>query len=89
MGVIVKCANEGFIFKTYECEIIRGGMADASGAFGKSFHFTVENKDMIPIFEAAMMEQKKVRLDYHQEWVTWLRTETKDNSFADRIVFME
>ncbi len=85
VGHIVKCASEGFIFKTYECEIIRGGLNNSSGSFGKSFHFTIENEDLIRIANKALNEQKEVKLSYHQEWTTLWRTETSDNSFADDI----
>ncbi len=89
IGVIVKCANEGFIFTTYECEIIRGGMTNASGTIGQSFHFTVEDKSLIPLFEKALNTQAEIKLSYHKEFVTFLwRTETHDNSFADKIEFM-
>lgn len=85
IGIIVKCAQEGFFFSTYECEIIRGGMNSASGTLGQSFHFTVEDKSLIPQFEKALNDQKEVRLYYHKEFISVLRTETGDNSFADRI----
>jgi hypothetical protein len=89
VGIIVKCATEGFFISTYECELIRGGMSSASGTIGQSFHFTVENKSLIPLFEKALNEQKEVHLGYHKEFVTILRTETVDNSFADNIDFMK
>lgn len=89
IGIIVKCAHEGFFVKTYECEIIRGGINDSSGTLGKSFHFTVEDKSLIPLFERALNEQKEVKLYYHQEWITFFRTETHSNSFGDKIEFRE
>lgn len=85
VGIIVKCAHEGFFISTYECEIIKGGMSLASGTLGTSFHFTVEDESLIPQFEKALNEQKEVKLTYHQEWITLLRTETSDNSFADKV----
>ncbi len=89
IGVIVKCANEGIIFTTYECEIIRGGLNSASGAMGKSFDFTVENKTLIPMFEKALNDQKQVKIKYHKELITSFgRTETSNNSFADNIEFL-
>lgn len=39
IGVIVKVAKEGAIWETWEGELIRGGLQDASGANGSSFHF--------------------------------------------------
>ena len=85
IGVIVKCANEGIFIKTYECELIRGGMNNGSGSFGKSFHFTSENKNDISILEQALNSQKEVKITYHSELITLFRTETKNNKFLDSI----
>lgn len=85
VGVVVKCAHEGIIFKTYECELIRGGMTDGSGSFGKSFHFTVENKADMPILEEALNNQKEVKITYHAELFTFIRTESQHNMFLDSI----
>lgn len=85
VGVIVKCATEGAFIKTYECEMIRGGMQQGSGSFGKSFHFTAENKADIPILEDALNSQKEVHIKYHKEWITLWRTETEDNMFLDSV----
>ena len=84
IGVIVKCASEGVIVKTYECELIRGGMNGGSGSFGKSFHFTVENKNDIPILEEALNNQSEVKIAYHIEIASWLRSEN-NSTFLDSI----
>ena len=88
VGTIVKCASEGFFIKTYECELIRGGMNDGSGSFGKSFHFTASNAEHVKILNEALNNQKSVEITYHQEWISLWRTETKDNSFLDDIKFI-
>ncbi len=85
VGVVVKCAREGWFIKTFECELIRGGMNNASGAFGKPFYFTAENSNDIPILEEALNDQKEVHIKYHQELLSLWRTETEDNSFLDSI----
>ena len=85
VGVIVKCAREGFFIQTYECELIRGGLNSGSGSFGQSFHFTVENPDLIQIATQALNDQKEVKLSYHREFATLWRTETDGNYFADNI----
>ena len=86
VGIIVKCANEGVLVKTYECELIRGGMQDGSGSFGKSFHFTAENKSDLPMLEDALNNQREVHITYHQEWWTFpWRSETENNMFLDSI----
>lgn len=85
-GTIVKCANEGLIIKTYECEIIRGGMNNGNGSFGKSFHFTIEKPELKNIANDALDNQKEVVLDYHDEWTTFLRQEHYSEGFADNII---
>lgn len=85
IGIIVKCASEGIFVKTYECEMIRGGLNSANGVMGQSFHFTVENKNDIAIVEQALADQREVHVHYHKEWITLWRTETSDNSFLDSI----
>lgn len=85
LGTLVKCAQEGLFIKTYECELIRGGLNNSSGSFGASFHFTVSDKKLIEVAERALNQQKEIKLSYHQELITIGRTETQDNSFADDI----
>lgn len=85
VGVIVKCAYEGIFIKTFECELIRGGMQNGSGSFGKSFHFTAENPHDITILQTVLETQREVHISYHQELMTLARTETEDNSFLDSI----
>ncbi len=86
LGTIVKCANEGVLIKTYECELIRGGLNDGSGSFGRSFHFTVPSA-LVSMASDALESQREVKLSYHQELLTLWRTKTEDNSFADSIEF--
>jgi hypothetical protein len=49
------------------------------------FHFTIENEKLLEIAQKALDEQKEVKIKYHKELVTLLRTETSDNSFLDDI----
>ena len=85
VGTLVKCAKEGLLIKTFECEIIRGGMTDGSGSIGKSFHFTIENTELQDIARQALDHQNQIKLTYHNEWITLWRTETDDNAFGDKI----
>lgn len=86
IGTIVKLGHQGFLIKTWEAELIRGGMSNGNGAFGvKPFDFTIEDKSMLAVINQALSEQKEVRIKYHKEWATLWRTETDDNSFLDSI----
>lgn len=84
IGTLVKLSDEGFFIKTHEGELIRGGMSDGSGSFGKSFHFTIENQDAFNTAQDAMNNNKQVHIYYHKEWVTLWRCES-DNIFVDKI----
>ena len=41
IGRIVKLSKYGLFSKTWEGELIRGGLTDGSGVNGTSFHFTI------------------------------------------------
>lgn len=85
IGTLVKLGKQGLIIKTNEAELIRGGMNQGSGSFGRPFDFTIEDEQQRQIAEKALEEQKLVRIKYHKEWFTLFRTETEDNSFLDDI----
>lgn len=70
IGRIVKLANEGIFSKTYEGELIRGGITDGSGSFGNSFHFTIEDPQLINIAKDAMEKQHEVVMYYHVEGIS-------------------
>lgn len=89
-GIIVKVAKEGNYWGTYEGELIRGGLENASGATGREFHFTIGQfkSDLVTQAELAMENNKHVVLYYHCEaWVAPWRGET--NCFADEIKIVE
>lgn len=85
IGTIVKFAKEGMFIKTWEGELIRGGLNNGGGSFGKSFHFTVEDKSMVDEITYALETQKTLKVKYHQEFATLWRTETSDNTFLNSI----
>lgn len=85
-GIIVKVAKEGKYWGTYEGELIRGGLEDASGATGREFNFTISQfkTDLVLTAESAMQNNEHVVLYYHcEEFVAPWRGETK--CFADTI----
>jgi hypothetical protein len=43
IGKIVRVSKQGLIYKTWEGDLIRGGLTDGSGSFGASTHFTIES----------------------------------------------
>lgn len=89
-GIIVKVAKEGRYWGTYEGELIRGGLENASGATGREFHFTLGQfkSDLVDQAIYAMENNKHVVLSYHcEEFVLPWRGETK--CFVDSIRILE
>ncbi len=89
-GVIVKVAKEGKYWGTYEGELIRGGLEDASGVTGRSFYFTL-GQFKSPLIEqaiTAMQNNNHVIISYHcDQFVLPWRGETK--CFVDNIKVLE
>lgn len=79
-GIIVKVAKEGRYWGTYEGELIRGGLEDASGATGREFHFTLGQfkSELVDKAEMAMQHNSHVVIYYKcEEFVLPWRGETK------------
>ena len=79
-GIIVKVAKEGSFWGTYEGELIKGGLENASGVSGREFHFTLGqfNSDLVKKAELAMQNNRHVIITYHcEEYVAPWRGETK------------
>ena len=84
-GRIVKIAKAGYVIKTWDGELIRGGLNDGSGSMGRSFHFTIESDELVEKLKSAMESQKQINIKYHKEWITFLRTNDDQNYFADSV----
>lgn len=69
-GVIVKLAKEGIFIGTWEAELIRGGFSNGDGVNGQSFHFTVQNKNLVEKLKQYFENQKEVLISYHHEFIT-------------------
>lgn len=89
-GIIVKVAKEGRYWGTYEGELIRGGLDNASGATGREFMFTLGQfkSDLVKQAELAMQNNSHVIIYYHCEDIVmpW-RGETK--CFVDNIKILD
>ncbi|MDP3269651.1 MAG: hypothetical protein Q8M40_11495 [Legionella sp.] len=89
-GIIVKVAKEGNYWATYEGELIRGGLENASGATGREFHFTIGQfrSELVKKAETALQNNDHVIVTYHCEGLVapW-RGET--NCFADDIKIVD
>lgn len=87
-GVVVKVAKEGVFWGTYQGELIRGGISDATGANGQAFHFNIGSfkSGVLSDLKLAMENNEPINLKYHCEaWVASWRGEQK--CFADGVRF--
>jgi hypothetical protein len=90
IGRIVRLSQQGLFFKTWEGELIRGGLNDGSGSIGQSFYFTIEQNHLLPTALKAFEEQKEVVMDYHCEFISSItRSENCNPYFVDSIKFVE
>lgn len=65
VGTVIKLAKEGVIFKTWEAEIVRGGMSNGSGGFSTTpFFFTIDDETMLQKVQAAFDSQKEIKIHY-------------------------
>ncbi len=68
IGQIVKVNKEGFLKKTWEAQLIRGGMKDGSGSFGTApFDFTVPTDKMASMVKRYMEDGTEVFISYEIE----------------------
>jgi hypothetical protein len=102
VGTIVKFSYKGVICKTWEGELLIGGMkrktqtsTDSNGNISSSstmalnvMEFTVENPELIQPIINAMEAGKQVRLTYKQELFTICRSDG-DDSFVQSIKVLE
>ena len=89
VGVITKVSHEGMVpfCKTYEAEIVRGGLTNGSGTIGGAFHFTINDKELLDKITSAMENQQEVKIYYHEEvYLMWPGCEShSDKIFLDNI----
>ncbi len=86
-GTITKLANTGLFCKTWEAEIIRGGLNSGSGVIGAAFDFTIEDDALLKKVQQAFDQQREVRIHYRTEVVTFCRSDSSDH-FLTSIEFV-
>jgi hypothetical protein len=79
VGQIVRLQRVGMASKTWEGEIIRGGMSGGSGVIGMTpFDFTIENEELATAVRGFMDNQTEVTIHYRSEGVySACRTESR------------
>lgn len=70
IGQVVKVTHSGVFSKTWEAQLIRGGMSNGSGAFGVTpFDFTIENEEQAKQVQEYMDKQTEVIITYRSEGI--------------------
>ena|SRR3989338_813487 len=70
IGQIIKVSKQGMISKTWEAQLIRGGMVGGSGSFGVvPFDFTIESELVAQKVIEYMQNQTEVLIKYRMEGV--------------------
>ena len=83
IGEVISLHKVGRVHKTWEGELIKGGMVNGSGSFGKPFDFTVSNPSLIKPLLNSMMNGQPIILFYHQTHYCFFNSETDNCIFAD------
>lgn len=69
IGQVVKVNKEGWFSKTYEAELIRGGLSNGSGTVGtQSFNFTVPS-NLVKDVKEFMNTQQEVVINYDIDYI--------------------
>lgn len=82
-GQIVMLKKEGIFCKTWECEILKGGMNGGSGAFGQPFYFTVQSEGDAKTLQSAMDSQQEIIIHYHSAGFYWCADTASGGDFMD------
>lgn len=70
IGQVVKITKSGVFSKTWEAELIRGGMSGGSGSFGVTpFDFTIESESQAKEIQDYMDKQTEIIITYRSEGV--------------------
>lgn len=78
IGSITRLNRQGVFVKTWEAEIIRGGLSSGSGVMGQAFHFTIEDDNLAKEVEKAMNSKQEMKITYKSELFTWFRSDSND-----------
>ena len=73
IGQIVKLSQEGLFCKTWEGQIIRGGMSGGNGAFGTvPYDFTIADEELAKKAAEYLQNQTEIILRYRVEFFYYL-----------------
>lgn len=86
-GNIYKLYKDGLFHTTYEGELVRGGLNNGNGSFGKSLDFTISpsNKLLWKEAQAAFQKQTPVIISYKHSWICSRWVSAQDCNFVTNI----
>lgn len=70
-GTITKFSRKGYLFKTYEGEMLVGGFADGTGQLNaEKFEFSVRpgQDSVVTTLQDAMLNGRRVRVKYEEKY---------------------
>lgn len=70
-GTVTKFSRRGYLFKTFEGELLQGGFSEGTGQLNaKEFLFSVSpgQDSVITRIESALLSGKRVRLHYEEKY---------------------
>lgn len=83
VGTIIKLAQEGVFNKTWEAEIVRGGMNNGTGAFSTTpLHLTITDPDTVAKAQDAFEKQYEVKVKYVSTLMAPWSSQSQENKFA-------
>ncbi len=86
VGVIQKLSKKGIFCKTWEGEMLLGGLkkqvnvssdgkSTTTSMVANTFHFTVEDESLLPAVKAAMESGQPVTISYREELISFCRSD--------------
>lgn len=94
-GQITYFTKRGFFCKTWEGQVIMGGMrkethtasdgSSVTSSVANTSRFTVEDPSLVSKIQAAFESGRPVRLNYKKEFVTFCRSDG-DNNFVTGVI---
>jgi hypothetical protein len=88
VGSVVKLGKTGAFCKTWEAEIVRGGLNNGSGGVSvTAFSFTIEDERLVQLVQDALDKQYEIKVEAHDEAMTMCRSDSSDR-FATTITKM-
>ena len=89
IGTIIKISKQGLFFKTWEVEIVKGGLNGGSGAFSPTpVYVTVEDTQFLSLAQEAFNNQREIVVTYDHESVCPFRSDT-DGNFVTSIRYAD